>query len=99
MALDFYNWDDTKLTNMLFSFDDYHMNAFVNVQAEYKRLTGLYIDAYRTTRIHQSHVELIIEIINKAINNGVNNKQDKKHLLYIFECLKLATNGLLAVGD
>ena len=101
MALDFYQIDNTK--QLLFQIDDAGCAAFEPVLKEFKKMTGLYIDQYSSTRIYPDHVRLLMNLLDKAANyNDIKNEKNdfnNKLLRRLYDDFSQTTGTLIAVGD
>jgi len=98
MALDFYEIDDTRQRNKLFSIDNKQMDLMDDIFMEFKKLTGNYVDPYGRNRIYKEHVELIMSIIKKHLNTDP-DKEKIRSLSKIYEEFSESRNGLFAIGD
>jgi hypothetical protein len=96
MAVEFYDLNDKNLQRCIFQLNESDFEKLQNVLAEYKKLTGLIIDQYGNTRIHEDHVKLIVKLIDKSL---VNNYHPDLQLLQIKENFNSNIKNLIAVGD
>jgi REP element-mobilizing transposase RayT len=99
MALEFYNLDDTKQKQVLFTWSDADLEAIGECLLTYKQQTGLHIDAYGTNRIYPDHVNLLSDLIDQQLSILNNQSQHQKQLKRIRDEFKQVTDGLLAIGD
>ncbi|WP_462266824.1 hypothetical protein [Mucilaginibacter sp.] len=74
MAIDFYNTADRKHQHLLFQLYDADQDSLKDVLKEYNRLTGLYLEPYKDTRIHQDHINLLIRLISKHIVESADSR-------------------------
>ena len=96
MAVEFYSLNDKSRKNFIFQLTDSDFEKLKSTLEEYKKRTGLTIDQYAMTRIHENHVKLIIELIEKSLTD---NHQPDLQLLQIKEKFKANIRHLIAVGD
>lgn len=88
--MDFYSLSDRLRKHKLFSISEKEFELLDDVWSQYKKLTGVYIDAYGTTRIYPEHVTLIKKLL---LNHS--DKAAKKLLSY----LDKSNEGYLLLGD
>jgi len=96
MAVEFYPADDKNQKNFLFQLTDSDFEKLQDVLVEYKKRTGLTIDRYKTTRIHEGHVKLLVELTEKIL---ANIHRPDLQLIQIKEKFKGNIKDLIAVGD
>jgi hypothetical protein len=99
MAIDFFNFQDTRLNHRLFSIDDLDFEAIESILLEYKRLTGITLDRYGKTRLYQDHVNLIVKLLKDEANELSQYSKERKHLTLIIAKFEQVEEGLLAIGD
>lgn len=66
MAVDFYKVEDREQISPIFSWTDADFNFMKDVLALYQQKTGLIIDQYGTTRIHQAHIQLLLNLLDEC---------------------------------
>lgn len=96
MAVEFYSIGDRSRKDFLFQLTDSDFEKLEGIMEEYRNRIGLIIDQYRSTRIHEDHVKLIIELIEKTL---VNNQKPDLQLLQIKDKFKGNIRDLIAIGD
>ncbi|WP_175404132.1 hypothetical protein [Mucilaginibacter sp. PPCGB 2223] len=99
MALDFYNISDSSLQQRLFELTEVDIYNLIEVLNEYRRLSGLQIDEYGTTRISQDHIELIIQLLSDYLKKARLNVSVRERLSDIITRFSQSKEGLMAVGD
>jgi hypothetical protein len=98
MALDCYHLADVRHQYLLFQIDEQELVEIDEILTEFKRLTGIYIDPYGTTRIHQEFIELLVSKINKSLD-AVRDKNKNGSRLKLLDKLTGVKDGLFIVGD
>jgi hypothetical protein len=98
MALDCYHLTDIRHQDLLFQIDEQELVEIDEILIEFKRLTGIYIDPYGTTRIHQEFIELLMSKINKNLDT-VKDKNKSISQLKLLDKLMGVKDGLFIVGD
>ncbi|WP_295714951.1 hypothetical protein [Mucilaginibacter sp.] len=96
MALDCYHLVDVRHQYLLFQIDEQELVEIEEILIEFKRLTGIYIDPYGTTRIHQEFIELLLSKINKSLDMVRDKNVSRVTLL---DKLTGVKEGLFIVGD
>jgi len=96
MAVEFYDLNDKSLRDCIFQLYDPDFEKLQSVLAEYKKLTGLSIDQFGDTHIHEDHVKLIVELIEESLTN---NHHSDLQLLQIKKKFKENIRNLIAIGD
>ncbi|AYL98629.1 hypothetical protein [Mucilaginibacter celer] len=101
MPLDFYDISDTQHRQRLFEIEHVDFGTLQEVLVKLKKVSGVEIDPYGTTRIYPDHVELIISLIKAELLEGKTNKELKKHevLNRLLRYFETASNGLLVIGE
>jgi hypothetical protein len=99
MAVDFHNLNYPGSTQAIFSLNDADLEYLKEVLAQYKKLTGVYIDPYGKTSVYQDHVQLIIKLLNEYINRNKLDEFLEVRLNEILNQLLEVKNGLLALGE
>jgi hypothetical protein len=98
MPLDCYHLTDVRHQHLLFQIDEQELVEIEEILIELKRLTGVYIDPYGTTRIYQEFIELLMSKINKSLDI-VRDKNKNVSRLKLLDKLTEVKEGLLIVGD
>ncbi len=100
MALDFYDINDTRFKQRLFGFSEQDIEVLDEALSELKRVSGVVIDPYKTSRIQSAHIKLLASYIKKSIDE-INKKEILKisRLNKIYAYLINVRDGFITVGD
>lgn len=94
MALDFYELDKKSRGNRLFELNEKDFELISPFLFDLKRLTGMSIDFYGTTRIYNSHVRLLASLIKTHLDesNLAKTKEEKVKKEHLIQILSLFDN-------
>jgi hypothetical protein len=101
MAVQFYSLEDRLVKNILFELNEDDFEVMFKVLVDFKKLTGIYIDPYGTTKIYPDHIKLIISIFENYLNQ-LNTKKNyvlKERLVKLSDEFRKVKGGLFVVGD
>jgi len=98
MAIDCYNLNDFRYRNLLFQIEEYELEEIGDILSELKSTTGIYIDAYGDTRLHQDFVMMLITGIDARLA-ATRDKGVKFILQKLSMKLRQSKAGLLLAGD
>jgi hypothetical protein len=59
MALDLYDLNDVRLTELIGSLNNAELNTLEVCLAELKQITGITLDPYGATRLYQNQIDII----------------------------------------
>lgn len=100
MPLDFYDINDVRLNKKLFGIEHADFEILGPVLFGFKKVTGVTIDPYGTTRIYASHIKLVVSLIEEYLLNLKDGKQELQetlsNLVAHFENVK---DGFIIIGD
>lgn len=99
MAIDFYEITDTKKVNRLFAIEHHDFDLLENILVDFKRLTGVYFDAYRDTRIYKKHIDIIADLLRKELAKMDIQKREYESLSIILGEFLSFKSDMIAIGD
>jgi hypothetical protein len=98
MALDCYHLTDIHHKYLLFQVEGYELDEIADELLVFKKRTGIYINLYDNTRLHQQFSELLMALITKNIDSVAD--KNRRHMRQVLlKKLSLSEEGLLMIGD
>jgi hypothetical protein len=99
MALDLYDLNDVRLTELICSLNDAELNTLEVCLAELKQKTGITLDPYSTTRLYQNQIDIISRCLFSRQLQDVTKYKREDLAAIIREKLSIFKDGLIAIGD
>jgi hypothetical protein len=100
MALDFYDINDIHLGRKLFEVGYVDFEVLGPILSSFKRVTGIAIDPYGTTRIYAAHIRLIMSLIQEYLLKSKELKPKEDEILnFVLAHFEQVQEGFIIIGD